>query len=236
MKKLIKRPAGERGHSDFGWLDSRHTFSFGEYHDPAHRGFHSLRVINDDRVAGGRGFGTHPHRDMEILSYVVKGGLTHRDSMGNARTVEAGGVQYMSAGSGVAHSEYNASPTDPVHFLQIWIHPDERGAEPVYGEWAPAGPASGLVLAASPDGASGSLKIRQNAMLSIGRLAAGESFDWTLRPGSAGWLQMVGGTLDAGGEVLAAGDGLAVEGVGELTLKAGEPAHFLAFDLALAGN
>jgi len=235
MKKLTKRPASERGHSDFGWLDSRHTFSFGEYYDPAHRGFHTLRVINDDRVAGGRGFGTHPHRDMEILSYVVEGGLTHRDSIGNTRTVEAGGVQYMSAGSGVAHSEFNASPTEPVHFLQIWIHPDERGTEPVYGEWKPSTTVSGLALAASPDGAEGSLKIRQNAMLSIGRLESGATLEWALRPGSAGWLQVIGGTLDAGGEVLDAGDGLSVEGTELVTLRAGEAAHFLAFDLAPAG-
>lgn len=226
------RPDGERGRSDFGWLDSRHTFSFGEYHDPAHRGFHSLRVINDDRVAAGMGFGMHPHRDMEILSYVVDGGLVHEDSMGNRETVSAGGVQYMSAGSGVVHSEFNASKTEAVHFLQIWILPDVRGAEPRYAEWRAGDGANGLVIAASPDGAGGSLKIRQDARMFVGRFAAGGRSRYEAPAGRAVWIQMISGGLGLPGVELAEGDGLAIEGGGMLDLSTPVAAHFLLFDLA----
>lgn len=227
-----KRPAAERGHSNFGWLDSWHSFSFGEYHDPAHRGFSTLRVINDDRVAPGMGFGMHPHRDMEILSYVVSGGLTHRDSLGNEKTVAAGGVQYMSAGSGVQHSEFNASKKEPVHFLQVWILPEERGFEPRYAEWKPESPVDGLVLAASPDGAGGSLAIRQDARLFIGKLGPGKTAATDLADGRAVWIQIIEGALDAGGVLLGTGDGLSITDPGKLDLSSATGAQFLLFDLS----
>jgi redox-sensitive bicupin YhaK (pirin superfamily) len=232
MKTTTIRPSGERGRSDFGWLDSRHTFSFGGYDDPAHRGFHSLRVINDDRVAAGMGFGKHPHRDMEILSYVVEGGLVHEDSMGNRETVRAGGVQYMSAGSGEVHSEFNASKNEAVHFLQIWILPDVRGAEPRYAEWRAGDGGDGLVIAASPDGVDGSLKIRQDARMFVGRFVAGARTCYEAPAGRAVWIQMISGVLGLPGVELAAGDGLAIEGGGSFELSIPVGAHFLLFDLA----
>src|SRR3954454_7140028 len=161
------RRAADRGHFDHGWLDTRHTFSFGDYHDGRHMGFRSLRVINEDRVQPGQGFGTHGHRDMEIISYVLEGGLAHRDSMGNGSVIEPGDVQRMSAGTGVTHSEYNASDRDPVHFLQIWIEPDVRGGKPGYEEkrFEPADKRGKLRLIASPDGRDGSTTIQQDAYL-----------------------------------------------------------------------
>ena len=179
------RRADERGRTDWGWLDSRHTFSFGEYHDPAYEGFRSLRVINDDRVAAGAGFGTHGHRDMEILSYLLEGALAHKDSSGGGGVIRPGEIQFMRAGTGVTHSEYNDSKVAPVHFLQIWIIPDARGLKPTYGQQAfeVAAAARGFVLLASKDGRDGSLQVHQDADLWVTRVGPGESREFRLRPG-----------------------------------------------------
>jgi redox-sensitive bicupin YhaK (pirin superfamily) len=214
------------------WLDSWHTFSFADYYDPDHQLFRALRVINEDVIAPGRGFPMHPHREMEILTYVISGQLTHRDSMGNARTVHAGQVQYMSAGHGVTHSESNNSATEPSHILQIWIFPAWHGGKPAYGDWSPPEKRSGpLTLAASSDGRDGSLTLRQNAELYVGELPAGRSASHATEPHRGLWVQVISGTLTAGGEALAAGDGLAVENVSSFEIKAKTDARFLLFDL-----
>lgn len=222
------RAATDRGTTDLGWLQSRHSFSFGGYSDPEHVGFRSLRVINDDRVAGGMGFGMHPHRDMEILSYVVSGALTHKDSLGNEETVRAGGIQYMSAGSGVRHSEVNASPDEDVHFLQVWITPDERNAVPRYAEWRPASD-HGLLLAASADGREDSLAIRQQADVFLGRMSAGQTL--VHQPRGGVWIQLIEGALVVNSHQLAAGDGIALDEPDALSLTAGSATQFLLFDL-----
>jgi redox-sensitive bicupin YhaK (pirin superfamily) len=229
---LVRR-AAERGHADHGWLDSRHTFSFGDYYDPAQLGFRSLRVINDDRVAAGQGFGTHPHRDMEIFSYVLEGALAHRDSLGNARTLRPGQVQLMSAGRGVTHSEFNPSASETAHFLQIWIQPRERGLVPSYTEWHPAaGPADARkILLISPDGRDGSAVIHQDADVYRLRLKAGESVTHELRPGRGAWLQVAAGGAVFNGTELAAGDGASTETPGQLTFTATRPLEALFFDL-----
>jgi redox-sensitive bicupin YhaK (pirin superfamily) len=228
------RPSAARGHADHGWLDTRHTFSFAEYHDPQYMGWRSLRVINEDRVAAGQGFGTHGHRDMEILSYVVSGALTHRDSMGHAEALRPGEVQVMSAGRGVTHSEYNGSPTEPVHFLQIWILPDQAGHEPRYEQKAyPAEARQGrLCLVASPDGAQGSMMIHQDARVYATLPAPGETIIHPLADGRGVWVQVVGGAVTVNGVALAAGDGAAVEEEAEVALAASEAAEVLVFDLA----
>ena len=206
------RKANDRGRTKWDWLDSRHTFSFGEYFDPQHLGFRSLRVINDDLVQPGQGFGTHPHRDMEILTYVLSGQLAHRDSMGNGRTIETGELQAMSAGRGITHSEFNASEQVPVHFLQIWITPDERGLTPSYSEWKPNGPADRpLKLLASPTGADGSVRIHQDARLYLGELVAHESSRHALAPGRGAWLHLIEGRVVSGSTTLSPGDALGVE-------------------------
>jgi quercetin 2,3-dioxygenase len=228
----FKRPAQERGHATMAWLDSWHTFSFSDYFDPDHEQFRVLRVINEDYIAPMRGFPTHPHREMEILTYVISGQLTHRDSMGNARTVHAGQVQYMSAGHGVTHSESNDSPMEPVHMLQIWIFPASRGGAPVYGEWSPPENRTGpLTLIASPKGGDGVLNLRQNAEIYLGELPAGQTATHAAKPHRGLWLQVISGELTAGGEELAAGDGLAVEGVSSCEIAAKTDARFLLFDL-----
>jgi redox-sensitive bicupin YhaK (pirin superfamily) len=228
----IKRPAQARGHTKMAWLDSHHTFSFADYHDPEHQLFRELRVINEDLIAPGRGFPMHPHREMEILTYVISGQLTHRDSMGNARTVHAGQVQYMSAGHGVTHSESNDSATEPAHILQIWIFPATRGGKPAYAEWSPSEKRPGpLTLAASPDGRDGSLALRQNAELYVGELTAGQSAVHATEPHRGLWLQVISGALTAGGEELTAGDGLAVENAASCDIAAKTDARFLLFDL-----
>jgi len=230
---LNKRIANERGHTVISWLDGWHTFSFGDYHDPAHHAFRTLRVINEDRVAPGQGFPQHPHRDMEIITYVISGELTHRDSMGNTRTVGAGQVQYMSAGSGVTHSEYNASATTPVHLLQIWIVPRARGLKPVYAEWLPPkNPSGPLVPIASPDGANSSLAIHQNAHVYVGELKQGQSITHATRPEHGLWLQVIAGELGVEQEHLHAGDGLAIEGTAACEITAKSDARFLLFDLS----
>jgi hypothetical protein len=235
MKKtttdLIIRPAGERGHADHGWLDSHHTFSFADYYDPAHMGFRSLRVINDDRVAPGQGFGTHPHRDMEIFSYVLEGALEHKDSMGNGRTLRPGHIQLMSAGRGVTHSEFNPSRSEGLHFLQIWIQPAERGLAPSYTEWHPLAQSGPKVLVISPDGREGSATIHQDADIYRIRLQPGETATHELRPGRGAWLQIAEGALTWNGVALATGDGASTEDSGLLTLTATQPTEAILFDL-----
>ncbi|MCB9703111.1 MAG: pirin family protein [Myxococcales bacterium] len=236
---LTLRPAAERGVASFGWLESRHTFSFGHYYDPAHMGFRALRVINDDRVAPGGGFPTHPHRDAEILSYVVDGALEHRDSMGNGSVIRPGELQRMSAGSGVAHSEFNHSKREPVRFLQIWLLPRSRGIQPGYEQRAfPAGERRGaLRLVASPEGRDGSLTIHAEAELWAGLVGAGEALSHALAPDRHAWVQVVRGRvrLRAGERALelGEGDGVAVSGEPQLTLEGvGDEAELLVFDLA----
>ncbi len=235
MTETIRiRRASDRGVADFGWLDSRHTFSFGGYHDPAHMGFGTLRVINEDRVAPGGGFDTHGHRDMEIISYVLDGALEHRDSMGNGSTIQPGDVQRMTAGTGVMHSEFNHSRADPVHFLQIWILPERAGLEPSYEQTSFAGALAepGFLLVASPDGRDGSVVVHQDARLWIARAGAGEGLDHELEPGRRAWLQVARGNVELNGTELSQGDGAAIDGETSLRVDALEDAEVLLFDLA----
>ena len=229
------RRAADRGIAEHGWLSSRHTFSFADYFDAEHLGFSDLLVINDDRVAAGRGFGRHPHRDMEIFSYVLEGSLEHRDSMGNGSTIVPGDVQLMSAGSGVAHSEYNPSPNDPVHFLQIWILPSESmlGAQPRYqqthvGEQEKRGT---LRLMLSPDGADGSLALRQDARVYAARLDGSETASLTLASERFAYVHVAEGSVTLNGVRLSAGDGAKLRGETSLTLTDGDDANVLVFDL-----
>jgi len=227
------RRAAERGLADHGWLQSWHSFSFADYQDPAHLGFRSLRVINDDRVAPGRGFDTHPHRDMEIFSYVLAGVLEHRDSLGNGGMLLPGHIQLMSAGTGVAHSEFNPSRTEPVHFLQVWILPERRGLRPGYTEWQP-GPelaAAPKVLVISPEGRDGSAVIHQDAEVYRVRLQPGRSVTHALQPGRGVWLQIAEGALNLNGVALKTGDGASTQESGTLVLTASEPTEALLFDL-----
>ncbi len=227
------RRAADRGVSNLGWLDSRHTFSFADYWDPAQMGFSALRVINDDRVAPGKGFGTHPHRDMEIVSVVVEGALEHRDSLGTGSVIRPGEVQRMSAGTGILHSEFNPSPDEAVRFLQIWIEPERQGLTPSYEQRAFAPRPGALITVASPDGRDGSLTVHQDVTILRGEIAHGMHLEHALARGRHAWLQVVTGSLEAAGEELAEGDGLAVSGADVLAL-AGRPggAEILLFDLA----
>ena len=227
------RKANQRGHADHGWLDSRHTFSFADYHDPAHMGFRTLRVINDDRVAAGQGFGTHPHRDMEIFSYVLEGALQHRDSLGNGRILKPGQIQLMSAGRGVSHSEFNPLPDRTSHFLQIWILPRQRGLEPGYTEWhpRPEQESAPKVLVISPDGREGSAVIQQDADIYRLRLQPGQTVTHELKAGRGAWLQVAEGELTFNGEPLETGDGVSTETAGTLTFTALRPTEALLFDL-----
>jgi len=229
---ITVRNAGERGHASFDWLDTWHTFSFADYHDAQHLGFRALRVINDDTIAGGGGFGTHPHRDMEIITFVLSGALEHKDSMGNGRIIRRGEVQYMAAGTGVAHSEFNPSPTEPVHLLQIWILPDHKGAKPVYAEktFAQAAPGQ-FYLAASKSGRDGSIPINQDVDVFIGKLCAGNHISHTLKPGRHAWLQMAEGEVKLNGLPLKAGDGAAVSDESRLIIESAGPAQVILFDL-----
>jgi redox-sensitive bicupin YhaK (pirin superfamily) len=231
---LIVRRAAARGHTDFGWLDSRHTFSFGEYVDPGHMGFRTLRVINDDRVAAGEGFPTHPHRDMEIFSYVLEGGLAHRDSLGNERVLRPGQIQVMGAGTGVTHSEYNPSEGEAAHFLQVWILPRQRGLPPVYSEWQPdparAGEPKTLVISA--DGRDGSAVIRQDVSVYRLCMQVGNRVEHELGAGHGMWLQVMKGKLALNGVSLVAGDGASTEVAGSLVITAHETVEALLFDLA----
>jgi hypothetical protein len=230
---LTIRRAQERGHADHGWLDSYHTFSFADYHDPAHMGFRTLRVINEDRVQPGRGFGTHPHRDMEIFSYVLAGVLEHKDSMGNGRTLRPGEIQLMSAGTGVTHSEVNPSRTEGLHFLQIWILPKARGLRPSYTEWRPSAEDARKpdVVVISPDGRDGSALIHQDAIVRRLRLPAGATAQHTVTTGRGMWVQVIAGELQIGEHQLVAGDGASSNTAGELQLVALQPAEALLFDL-----
>ena len=231
---LTIRRAGQRGSANHGWLDTRHTFSFADYHDPQHMGFRALRVINEDRVAPGRGFGTHPHRDMEIISYVLEGALAHRDSLGNGSVIRPGEVQRMSAGTGVRHSEHNASQEELVHFLQIWIVPNQRGLPPSYEQRAfdPREREGSLRLVVDPDGREGALKINADARLYTTLLHAGAQVEHEVRAGRHAWIQVARGVIEVDGETLEAGDGASLSAAARLVLKAVEPAELLVFDLA----
>jgi redox-sensitive bicupin YhaK (pirin superfamily) len=232
---ITVRPAGERGHANHGWLDTWHSFSFADYHDPRHMGFRSLRVLNDDTVQPGEGFGTHGHRDMEIVSYVLEGALAHKDSMGVGSTIVPGDFQYMSAGTGVMHSEFNGSQTEPVHFVQIWILPDRAGHKPRYAEkrFEKADKMNRLRLVVSPDGADGSLAIRQDVKLYASVLENGKTAELALPKSRHLWVQALRGRVAVNGKMLSAGDGLAASDETSFTFEAPDgEAEFLVFDLA----
>jgi redox-sensitive bicupin YhaK (pirin superfamily) len=227
------RRAGERGHARHGWLDSWHSFSFADYYDPAHMGFSALRVINEDRIQPGTGFGTHGHRDMEIISYVLEGALGHKDSMGTGSTIVPGDVQRMSAGRGVQHSEQNHDKAGVTHFLQIWIEPNVRGIPPGYEQkhFDAASKRGRLRLVASPDGADGSVTIHQDARILAGLFDGTERATLALAPGRKAYLHVVRGRIVANGTPLGAGDALKMSGVAEVALEKGEGAEVLLFDL-----
>ena len=226
------RKAGERGHANHGWLDSHFTFSFADYYDPQHMGFRTLRVINDDIIAGGGGFGEHPHRDMEIITYILSGALEHKDSMGNGRVIRPGEVQYMAAGTGVQHSEFNHSQTEPAHLLQIWILPDKKGAKPNYAEKFFSNAAPGKFhLAASKAGRDGSIAINQDADLFVGKLNAGDKINCDFKPGRHGWLHVAEGEIELNNLKLESGDAVAFSGEKAFSLKAKSPSQILFFDL-----
>ena len=229
---IVVRKSEERGHARHGWLDSRHTFSFASYYDPRHLGFRALRVLNEDRVSPGQGFPTHPHADMEIISYVVSGALEHKDSLGTKAVMKAGDVQRISAGRGVRHSEYNASATEPVHFLQIWIEPDEEGVKPEYAERSFGGLEPGaLRLIASKGGRAESIPIHQDVDVHVAKLRQGSGLDHAFAPSRSGWVQVIEGGLRVNDSALAAGDGAAISAVPALRFTAAEDSHFLFFDL-----
>jgi redox-sensitive bicupin YhaK (pirin superfamily) len=227
------RRSNERGHADHGWLNSYHSFSFADYFDPNHVEFGPLRVINEDRVAAGGGFGTHPHRDMEIISYVLDGELAHKDSMGNGSTIRPGDVQRMTAGTGVRHSEFNPSPKNPVHFLQIWIQPNATGIEPSYEEknFAESEKRGRLRLIASPDAAAGSVLIHQDAKLYAGLFDGNESATLELQRGRRGYIHVARGEVRVNGSELSTGDALKLTDVSTVTIQDGKRAEVLVFDL-----
>jgi quercetin 2,3-dioxygenase len=228
------RRSRDRGHFDHGWLDTYHTFSFGDYHDPKHVEFRALRVLNEDVVAPDKGFPAHPHRDMEIVTYVLEGALRHRDSMGNGSVIRPGDVQRMSAGTGVTHSEHNASKSEPVHLLQIWIYPERNGLVPGYEQkaFSDAEKRGLLRLVASPDGREGSVTIHQDAELYATLLAAGETVRQEGKPGRHAWVQVARGSVKLNGQELSAGDGAALTGEKTITLTGVRDAEVLLFDLA----
>jgi len=231
---IALRPAAERGKTDFSWLDSRHTFSFGDYYDPRHMGFGPLRVINEDRVKPGAGFGTHGHRDMEIISYVLEGALEHKDSIGTGSVIRPGEVQIMSAGTGIQHSEFNHSKSDPVHFLQIWLLPNRQGLAPRYDQKAfPVSEKRGrLRLVASPDGGDGSILIHQDVAIYDASLARGEKVAHAFANGRKAWVQVVRGRVDLNGRAARAGDGVALEAEPALSITALEDdTELMVFDL-----
>lgn len=226
------RKASDRGHADHGWLKTWHTFSFADYRDPRHMGFRSLRVINDDYLAGGGGFPTHPHRDMEILTYVLSGALEHRDSMGNGSVIRPGNVQYMAAGSGIQHSEFNASPIETVHLLQIWIRPDQAGVKPRYAEKALANATTGrLHLVASKSGRNDSIAMHQDADLWLARLTPSDRVTHNLAPARHAWLHVAEGEVQMNGHKLGPGDALAASEESTLEITANSTAQVLLFDL-----
>ena len=228
------RRSQDRGHANHGWLDSFHSFSFAGYHDPDHMGFGPLRVINEDRVQAGQGFGTHSHRDMEIISYVLAGGLAHKDSMGNGSVIRPGDVQRMSAGTGVAHSEFNASERDPVHFLQIWIEPSQRGVRPSYEEkkFDDASKRGRLRLIASPDGRDGSVTIHQDANLYAALVDGSEALDFEPAPGRRVYVHVVKGEVAVNGQPLGGGDAIKLSHEARVRIERGRGAEILLFDLA----
>jgi redox-sensitive bicupin YhaK (pirin superfamily) len=231
---IVVRPAAERGRAEFGWLDSRHTFSFGDYYDPKHMGFGPLRVINEDRVRAGAGFDTHSHRDMEIISYVLEGALEHKDSIGTGSVIRPGDVQIMSAGTGISHSEFNHSKNDPVHFLQIWILPKRKGIPPRYDQKSfPTSEKRGrLRLVGSTDGRDGSVAINQDVSMYDASLGAGDFVSQSLASGRTGWVQITRGSVEVNGKVASAGDGVAIEDETNITVSSqGDGSEFLAFDL-----
>ncbi|MFK8052550.1 MAG: pirin family protein [Woeseiaceae bacterium] len=230
---LIKRPSDARGKAEFGWLYSRHTFSFGQYRDPDFMGYGPLRVINEDRVQPGHGFGEHGHQDMEIISYVIDGALEHKDSLGNGSVIKPGHVQRMTAGTGVRHSEFNPSSTDSVHFLQIWIVPNQDGLEPGYEEAIldTSTKHNQLRLIGSGTGADGAVWIHQDVDIFASVLDAGEQIEHLFRDDRLGWLQIIRGEVHAKGETLSAGDGLAIQDESILRIAPNEDAEFLLFDM-----
>ena len=231
---ITVRKSSDRGHFDFGWLDTHHTFSFGDYFDPGQVGFRSLRVLNEDRVAPGRGFGAHPHRDMEIITYVLDGAVEHADNTGSRGVIRPGIVQRMSAGSGIVHSERNESAKDPVHFLQVWITPNRAGVPARYEDrlFPLEQRRNRLALLISPDGADGSLDIHQDAKLFSGVLDAGTRLDHSIAPGRHAWIQIARGQVTLNGVTLAQGDGAAVSEETRLAIEAISDAEVLVFDLA----
>ena len=231
---ILIRKSNDRGHADHGWLDSRFTFSFSDYYDPQHVQFRTLRVMNDDRIAGGGGFPTHPHRDMEIVTYVLEGALAHKDSMGNGSVIKPGDVQYMSAGTGVAHSEFNASDSETAHLYQIWMFPDRQGYKPAYDQkhFTAADKRGKLRLVVSPDGRDGSVQIRQHNELYATVLAPGESVEHALKPDRHAYVQVARSSITLNGEPLEAGDGAAISAEKSLQLAGVNDAEVLLFDLA----
>ena len=226
------RKSNERGHANHGWLDSYHTFSFAGYYDPKNMGFKTLRVINEDRVSPGRGFGSHPHSDMEILTYVLSGALAHKDSMGNTEVLKANEFQRMSAGTGIVHSEFNASNTEPVHFMQIWLEPAKDGIKPSYEQLTitEEDKRGQLKLIAAPEGAP--LKINQDARVSIGALEPGQSVEKPLEPGRSAWVHVIKGEATVNGQQLSTGDAAAIEGEPKLTIDGRDKVEVVVFDLA----
>ncbi|MGE0712071.1 MAG: pirin family protein [Planctomycetota bacterium] len=230
---ITLRKASERGHANHGWLDTYHTFSFADYHDPAHMGFSVLRVINEDVVQPGQGFGTHPHRDMEIVTVVLAGALEHKDSLGTGSVIRPGDVQRMSAGTGVLHSEFNHSAQEPVHLLQIWILPERRAIRPGYEQkhFPAEARQDRLALVASRDARDGSLTIHQDASVYVGTLGAGVSVEHELAPGRRAWVHVATGTAQVNGRDVAAGDGVAVSGEPRVTITARDGVEVVLFDL-----
>ncbi len=233
---LTIRRSQDRGHANHGWLDTHHSFSFADYHDPRYMGFRALRVINEDRVAAGKGFGTHGHRDMEIVSYVLAGALEHKDSLGTGSVIRPGDVQRMSAGTGVTHSEFNHSRSEPVHFLQIWILPAQRGAAAGYEQahFEPATRTNVLRLIAAPDGRDGAVTVHQDVSLYASLLAPGQTVAHSFAAGRQGWLQVARGVVKIGEATMQAGDGAAIQQAEriEITAAGEETAELLLFDLA----
>jgi redox-sensitive bicupin YhaK (pirin superfamily) len=229
--KMIRR-SNERGHANHGWLDSYHTFSFADYFDPKWMGYRSLRVINDDLVMPGMGFGTHPHRDMEIISYVLSGAIEHKDSMGNGRVIRAGEFQYMAAGTGVQHSEFNPSNTEPLRLLQIWIQPDTKGVKPRYAEKNySAAPTGKLILVASKSGRDGSMEIHQDAELLFAKLEGGQAVKHALAANRHAWVHVAEGEVNVNGTKLTGGDAVGVSDESVLTISAMKASQVLLFDL-----
>jgi redox-sensitive bicupin YhaK (pirin superfamily) len=233
FNKTEIRAANERGVAEHGWLSSRHTFSFAHYDDPKQRGFSDLLVINDDRVASGRGFGMHPHRDMEIFSYVLEGALEHKDTMGTGSVIRPGDVQMISAGTGIAHSEYNHSQSEGVHFLQIWLVPDTKGVKPEYQQthFAPEEKRGRLRPVITPDGEQGSIRVHQDVRVYAGLFDGAETATLDLSPERYAYVHVARGSVEVNGQRLNEGDGIKLRGVGDLTFAAGVNAEVLAFDL-----